>query len=42
MLACLTVVVAETDAVRIVAVFLAADDRPQFDLVVQECTQTYA
>ena len=36
-LARLAVVVAETDAVHIIAVFLAADDGTQFGLVVQEC-----
>ena len=41
-LACLAVVVAKTDAVRVVAIFLAANDGAQFCLVVQECAQAYA
>ena len=41
-LACLAVVVAESYAVRVIAVFFAADDRTQFCLVIQECPQTYA
>ena len=40
--ACLAVVVAETDAVRVIAIFLAANDGAQFGLIVQECPQTYA
>ena len=41
-LACLAVVVAETDAVRAVVVFLAADDGSQLGLVVQEGPQANA
>ena len=40
--ACLAVVVAETDAVCVVAIFLAANDGAQFGLIVQECAQAYA
>ena len=41
-LACFAVVIAEADTVRIVAVFFTANNRTEFGLIVQECTQADA